>query len=84
MTDYNLQEKIFTCCWLVTLENEYEVKIRFEEKFGKQAPAKSSMYYWRNKLLETGSLSNDRQRTGNLFCRIFIIIYNNYTYSTSL
>ncbi len=36
----------------------------FEQKFNKSAPSHSSMYYWKNKFIETGSIIDDRPRSG--------------------
>ena len=44
--------------------SEMCIRDRFEEKYRRSPPSRSQINFWKLKLLETGSLSKDRPRTG--------------------
>lgn len=61
---YSLEEQVMCCAWALAYENSGESQRKFEEKYGRSPPSRSQINYWKLKLLETGSLSKDRPRTG--------------------
>lgn len=62
--DFTVQEKVFACSWLIAFESYQKTAQKFEESFFKPAPSKSTLYYLKDRFIETGSVIHDRQRTG--------------------
>ena len=48
----------------IAFDNAEESRRRFVEKFNKEAPPRRTILYWKDKLLETGNLANDRPKSG--------------------
>ena len=64
MADLSIVEKAYIVSWLISYKSLAAVCEMFEQKFNKPAPSHSSMYYWKNKFLETGSIIDDQPRSG--------------------
>lgn len=64
MADLSIVEKAHIVSWLISYKSVATVCEMFEQKFNKPAPSHSSMYYWKKKFLETGSIIDDRPRSG--------------------
>lgn len=63
--DYTIYEKVTITAWAISLETSIEeCRLKFFHQFNKQAPPRKTISYWREKLLETGSLVTDRPRSG--------------------
>ena len=62
--DFTISEKIEVTAWFIFLGNLEECRQRFEEKFQKKAPSKSTIWDWKKKLLETGNLASHKPRSG--------------------
>lgn len=61
---YSLEEQVMCCAWAIAYENTGKSQLMFTEKYNRDAPSRSQINYWKQKLLETGSLSKDRPRSG--------------------
>ena len=62
--EYTIQEKVMATSWALAFENIEESRRLFTQKHNKEAPPNRTIAYWKKKLLETGSLSHDRPRSG--------------------
>ena len=60
---YTIEEKVYLVSWCITYDNAEESRRLFEDKFGKEAPERSTIHKWKKRLFETGSV-NDRSRSG--------------------
>lgn len=64
MADFTIEEKVVVTSWAIVHENVEESRRLFVDRFGKEAPSRQVISYWKCKLLETGSLVKDRPRSG--------------------
>lgn len=62
--EYSIAEKVTLAAYAITLENIEECRRLFNERFNKEAPSRSTIKYWKLKILETGSLKADRPKSG--------------------
>lgn len=61
--EFSTIEKVYCTSWAISFNCEESAR-QFREKFNKEPPSSRTILYWKNKLLETGSLSHDRPRSG--------------------
>ena len=61
MEQYSITEKVEITAWFITLGNIEKCRKMFTEKYQKQAPASSTLWDWKKKLLETGSPATNRR-----------------------
>ena len=64
MSDFTIEEKVFATSWAIVHNNNEESRRLFLERFKKEAPSRQLISYWKSKLLETGTLVQDRPRSG--------------------
>lgn len=57
-------EKATAVAWLISHQSYNKVKELFEENFNKPVPYKGSLYYLKDRFLETGSVNEERARPG--------------------
>lgn len=62
--EYSIVEKVFICAHLIVLKSYDEASERFQIEYNKDPPPKRSAYFWKSKLMETGTLVKDRERSG--------------------
>ena len=60
MDKLNLSQKTHIAAWLISFKSVAKVKEMYEEKYKKEAPATSSMYFLNDLFLETGSVVGHR------------------------
>ncbi|CAF3268712.1 unnamed protein product, partial [Rotaria sp. Silwood2] len=64
MTDkLSVIERCKIAAWMETLGSVVDVRRKFEEEFGKESPARSTIYDIHRRFIDTGSI-HDRSRSG--------------------
>lgn len=64
MSHFTIEQKVNVVAWAIAYKNcEKSVRL-FAETYHVDPPSVRTIRYWRDKLLETGSLVQDRERTG--------------------
>ena len=62
--EYTIEGRVTATAFAIAFDNAEEIRRRFVEKFNKEAPPRRTILYWKDKLLETGNLANDRPKSG--------------------
>ncbi len=64
MMNYTNEQKVFTISYAVTSGNLKEAARQYKMKFGTPVPDTQQIKRWKDKLIETGSLNNNRPGQG--------------------
>lgn len=64
MGDLPFKEKVYLASWMISFKSPAQVAEKYREMFNKDCPAKSTLYFLRDLLLETGSVIKHRPRSG--------------------
>ena len=62
--EFSIEEKVFITSCLIAFERFPEASLRFREKYDKEPPPRTTVLHWKKVLLETGSLSHHKPRSG--------------------
>ena len=58
--EITIEEKVMLTSWAIVYDNCEESRRLFAQKYNKEAPSRTTVSYWKNKLLETGNIVTER------------------------